>query len=71
MSEETDGYWLKMGEGSVEALHDLLRPDLTDRRREIIAECLGGIFDSAYKMGIRLGELQERMKTRQAEEGNQ
>lgn len=53
----TDGYWLNTGKLAVEALSDSLLPDLTVRRRELIAEYLGGVMDNAYNMGIRLGKF--------------
>lgn len=56
-----DGYWLKQAECMVAALQDVLRLDLTARRRELIAEYLGGILDAGYKMGMRMGSLQERL----------
>ena len=65
----TDGYWLKMGALAVEALEDTLRSDLTKRRKEIIAEYLGGLLDNAYEMGIRLGNLQQRMKISEQQRG--
>lgn len=61
MSEKKiDGYWLRMGGLAVEALSETLHPDLTDRRKEIIAEYLGELFDNAYDMGIKLGRARER-----------
>ena len=59
MPEEkvADRYWLKMGALAVESLSDVLRDDLTPRRREIVAEYLGSIMDNAYDMGIRLGKF--------------
>ena len=62
-----DGYWIRIGKLAVEALSDILRSDLTTRRREIIAEYLGGIFDNAYRMGIRAGEFSARLEARRPE----
>lgn len=60
--EQPDGYWLKMGGEMVIALSDVLLPDLTEHRKEIVGEYFGELLDNAYKMGIRLGAAQERYK---------
>lgn len=65
--EKVDGYWLKMGALMADALTDVLHPDLTPHRKERVGEYFGEMLDNAYKMGIRLGELTEQFKARQAE----
>lgn len=56
--QSVDGYWKRMGALATDALSTSLHPDLTLRRRELIAEYLGVVMDNAYNMGIRLGRLQ-------------
>lgn len=58
-----DGYWVKLGTQMVEALGDLLYPDLTARRKEILAEYLGGALDMAHNSGIKLGKLAAKLET--------
>lgn len=62
-TRQADGYWIRMGALAVDALTECLRADLTPRRKEIIAEYLGGVMDDAYNMGIRLGELKATLPT--------
>lgn len=62
-----DGYWKRMGKLAVEALGDVLRDDLTPRRREITAEYLGGIMEHANEMGMRFGKLSAQFENRESE----
>jgi hypothetical protein len=62
--QKPDGYFVNMGTLCADALTDVLRPDLTPRRKEIIAEYLAGLLDNFYNMGIRLGQLKEQMEAR-------
>ena len=61
-SKPVDRYWENMGVMAVEALSEVLHPDLTPHRRKLIAEYLAGIMDNAYNMGIKLGELNAKLK---------
>lgn len=63
--ERPDGYWLQMGTRATEALKDVLRDDLTPRRREVVAEYLGGLMDMAYNSGLGLGRMAERLRRNQ------
>jgi hypothetical protein len=63
----TDGYWLRIGERAVQVLACELRDDVTEQQRKHIAEYLGSIMDNAYDMGIKLGELSAKYKTKSNE----